>query len=99
MTRLKKIFIRIGKWFKENITRKSFLICLLVAEAIFWSPCIVTCVLAIVISHWYWTIFTAIIVFWSGPFTPAVPLQLALALVIETVYRKIHRRKQNKSSG
>lgn len=92
MTRLKKIFIRIGKWFKENITRKSFLICLLIAEAIFWSPCIVTCVLAIVISPWYWTIFTAIIVFWTGPFTPAVPLQLAFALVIEKIYFIIWRK-------
>ena len=86
-------------WVRNNITRKSYLICLLIAEVIFWLPNIVTAILAITVSKWFWTIFTAIIVFWSGPFTPAVPLQLALALVIETVYRKIHRRKQNKSSG
>ena len=95
---IKKLLTTIGQWIKNNITRKSYLICLLIAEVIFWLPNIVTAILAITVSKWFWTIFTAIIVFWSGPFTPAVPLQLALALVIEKIYFII-RRKTNGRKG
>lgn len=86
MVMLRRLIKKIINWIKNNITRKSYLICLLIAEVIFWLPNIVTAILAITVSKWFWTIFTAIIVFWSGPFTPAVPLQLALALVIEKIY-------------
>ena len=93
---IKKLLTTIGQWIKNNITRKSYLICLLIAEVIFWLPNIVTAILAITVSKWFWTIFTAIIVFWSGPFTPAVPLQLALALVIEKIYFIIRRNHNDR---
>ena len=66
----------------------------MIAEVVFWSPCLVTCVLAWVISPWYWTAFAAIVAFWSGPFTPAIPLQFGLALAIEKIYFKIRSRRQ-----
>lgn len=93
---IKKLLTTIGQWIKNNITRKSYLICLLIAEVIFWLPNIVTAILAITVSKWFWTVFTAIIVFWSGPFTPAVPLQLALALVIENIYFIIRRNHNDR---
>ena len=100
LNKIKSIFRRLGHWLRQNITRKSFLICLIIAEVVFWSPCAVCAALAILISPWYWTAFSAIIVFWSGPFTPAVPLQVALALGIEQIYVKIKkRRSQHKEGG
>lgn len=63
---------------------------LLVAEAIFWSPCIVTGLLAITVNPWWWTACGAVIAFWAGPFTPAMPLQFALAVALKGAARGIH---------
>lgn len=81
------------KWLRKNVFNKEMFIFVLIAEAIFWSPCIVTGLLALMVNKWYWTVFTAICVFWAGPFTPAVPLQLALALALKKLWHKLHNRK------
>lgn len=68
----------------------------IIAELIFWSPVIVTAILALVISPWWWTVVTAIILFWTGPFTPAVPLQIALALSLKLIVTRIKRHNMYK---
>ena len=75
------------------------LLWIIIAEIIFWSPCIITGILAITVNQWWWTAFGAIIAFWSGPFTPAVPIQLALAAGLKGIYRKIKRKKENEQSN
>ena len=72
------------------------IIYILVAETIFWSPVIVTALLALIINPWSWTICSAIMIFWAGPFTPAVPLQLGLAIGLKTIVNKIRKRNQPK---
>ena len=72
------------------------IIYILVAETIFWSPVIVTALLALIINPWFWAICSAIILFWSGPFTPAVPLQLGLAIGLKAIVNKIGKRNQPK---
>ena len=79
---------RLWKWLRENVLNKEMFLYVLIAEAIFWSPCIVTGILAITISPNYWVAFGAICAFWAGPFTPAVPLQLGLAVLLKKIFNK-----------
>lgn len=85
------------KWIKQTFLNKEMLVYVLIAEALFWSPCIVTAILAVTISRWWWTAFGSICAFWAGPFTPAVPLQLGLAVSLKTIHSKIKRRKNDNS--
>lgn len=71
------------------------IIYVLIAELIFWSPVIITALLALIINPWFWTICSAIMLFWAGPFTPAVPLQIALAIGIKTIVNKLRRKKKD----
>ena len=72
------------------------IIYILIAEVIFWSPVIITALLALIINPWFWTVTSAIMIFWAGPFTPAVPLQLGLAIGLKTIVNKIRKRNQYK---
>lgn len=83
------------QWLRKNVLNKSMFFSVCLAELIFWSPCIVTAILGIFVNSWYWTAFGAICAFWAGPFTPAVPLQLALAVAIKKLINKIKKVKDD----
>lgn len=90
--KLKKIWM----WLRKTVLNKNMILAFLIAELIFWSPCIVTGVLAITVNEWWWTVFTTIIIFWCGPLTPAVPLQIGLAVFIKKIINiTTNRRKRN----
>lgn len=84
---------RCWRWLKSNVFTKDMILWILLSEIIFWSPVIVCAILAIIFNPWYWTAVSAIILFWSAPFTPAMPLQLALACGMKTIYNK--KKKQD----
>lgn len=90
--RLKKAWT----WLRKNVFNKEMLVWVIIAEAIFWSPCIVTGFLAITVNKWWWTAFGVVITFWAAPFTPAMPLQLALAVGLKKLYHTIKKRKNKK---
>lgn len=52
-----------------------------------------TALLALIINPWWWTAVSVIIAFWAGPFTPAVPLQIALALGLKKIHDVIKKRR------
>lgn len=79
---------------RTNLLNKETIIFALVGELIFWSPVIVTAILALMIDPWWWTATTSIIVFWAGPFTPAVPLQIALIFGIKKIFTKKPLKKE-----
>lgn len=83
-------------WLRKNIINKENLLGAIIAEAIFWSPCIVTGLLAIFFSSWWWTAFWGVIVFWAGPFTPALPLQLGLIIAVNKILKKWRKRKNER---
>lgn len=83
-------------WLRKNILNKECLLGALIAETIFWLPCIVTGLLAILCSSWWWTAFWAIIGFWAGPFTPALPLQLGLIMAVNKILNKWRKTKNDK---
>lgn len=84
MSKWKKTWL----WLRKNVFNKEMLIYVLISEAIFWSPCIVSGILAITVNAWWWTVFGAICAFWAGPFTPAMPLQFALAILIKKIFER-----------
>lgn len=93
MKKIKKAF----KWLRKHILNKETFIYLCIAEAIFWSPCIIVALLAVIINPWWWTVFAAICLFWSGPFTPAIPLQIALTLFIKKILTKRKNKNMSKT--
>ena len=93
---MKQKLINLWKWLRKNVLNKKMIIYVLIAELIFWSPVIITAILALVIDPWFWTATSAIMLFWAGPFTPAVPLQIALALAIKGIVYKIRKHKEKK---
>lgn len=60
---------------------------------------IVTGILAITVNKYFWTVFTAYWLFWAGPFTPATPLQIGLALLLKKLFSKKHDNINNDSVG
>lgn len=87
--------MRIWRWLRENILNKNMLLWFIIAELIFWSPCIVLAILALYNPYW-WTIVGAICLFWAGPFTPAVTLQLGLTILLKKIFGS--RRKEDKDN-
>ena len=88
-TKLKKCW----RWLRANAFTKDMFIWILLAELIFWSPVIVCGILAIVVNPWWWSAASTIIIFWSAPFTPAMPLQCGLAATLKVIYNKRKKRR------
>lgn len=70
----------------------------LIAELIFWSPVLVCSILALTINPWFWTASGSIIAFWAGPFTPAVPLQIGLAIFLKKLWQIIRKKWHKKET-
>ncbi len=91
MGKVKERTRKVWCWLRKNALNKQMIVYVLIAEAIFWSPCVVTALLALIVNPWWWSAFGAICAFWAGPFTPAVPLQIALAVAIKKI---VERKKK-----
>lgn len=79
---------RAWHWLRKNVLNKQMIVYVLIAEVMFWSPCVVTALLALMVNPWWWTVFGAICAFWAGPFTPAVPLQIGLAFLLKKIVKR-----------
>ena len=91
MGKVKERTKKVWQWLRKNALNKQMIVYVFIAEAIFWSPCVVTALLALIVNPWWWTAFGAICAFWAGPFTPAVPLQIGLAVLIKKI---VERKKK-----
>lgn len=61
----------------------------LMAETIFWIPVWLPTLLYFILKiEWLWTISVSVVIFWSGPFTPAIGLQLAFIALFERWFTK-----------
>ena len=99
MGKIKERNKKVWQWLKKNVFVKEMIVYVLIAEAIFWSPCIVSGILAVTVSAWYWTVFGAVCAFWAGPFTPAVPLQLGLAILIKKIVEGEKNENKHRHKG
>jgi hypothetical protein len=66
----------------------------LIAELIFWSPLIITFILSL-FNPWWWTAVSGILLFWAGPFTPAIPIQISLIFLIKKIFKKFKKGDNN----
>ncbi len=94
MAKIKEKLKKTWRWLRANAINKEMIVYILISELIFWSPCIVCAFLAITVNAWWWTAFGAICAFWAGPFTPAVPLQIGLAVLIKKIFKR--KKYENK---
>ena len=95
--KLKKLWI----WLRKEVLNKGMLVWLIIAEAIFWSPCIAGAILGSVVNSWYYTICGVYAAFWAGPFTPAIPSQIGLAYGLKKMaegIKKFRRRKKGEEN-
>lgn len=76
--KLKKLWM----WLRKEVLNKQMIIWVIIAELIFWSP-LIFCFVCAFFNPWWWTGVSAILLFWTGPFTPAVPLQIGLAICLK----------------
>ena len=83
MSKFKEKLTKFWAWLRKTIINKEMLLAFLIAEIIFWSPCIILAILAETINPWFWTAFTAVVIFWSAPLTPGWALQIALAIFLK----------------
>ena len=83
----------IWQWFKREIWKPDMIVFLLIAETIFWSPVIITFIMGLFNPYWFISV-GAIIAFWAGPFTPAMPLQMSLAYGLKKLYQKVFKCKK-----
>lgn len=93
LERIKTKLKECWRWLRANVFTKDMFIWILLAELIFWSPVIVCGILAIVVNPWWWSAASTIIIFWSAPFTPAMPLQFGLAATLKVIYNKRKKRR------
>lgn len=96
---MKQQLQKFWQWLKREILNKQMLLWFIIAEVIFWTPCIVGAVLGILVNGWYWTICTVYIGFWVAPLTPAIPLQIGLAYGLKKLADLIKRKKKNKEEN
>lgn len=85
---------RLWKWLRKNVLNRGMIVYVLIAECIFWSPVIVTAILAIIVNKWFWSVTSAILLFWAGPLTPAIPLQIGLALAIKGIVHRVRNSRR-----
>lgn len=91
-TTLKEKIKHLWAWLRKKVFNKDMLLAFIIAELIFWSPCIVLFILAITVNPWFWTGVTAIFVFWTAPLTPGWALQLAMAVFIKKMIDRFHKK-------
>ena len=91
MTKIKEKLIKFWAWLRKTVINKDMLLAIILAELIFWLPCIIVVVLAVAVDPMWWAVFGAIVLFWCAPFTPGWAIQIGLALIIKRVITRLKK--------
>lgn len=90
------VWKKIWNFLRREIFNKECILGALIVEIIFWTPVWVPVLINFITGNpWWLTISGAVCLFWAGPFTPAIPLQLALIAAINKLIKKIKERRKN----
>ena len=81
---MKQFVMRILHELKDPLNVIVYVVVLL----LFFSPAIVGYILSFV-NPWHLTWANAYLLFWAGPFTPAIPIQLAITFTIARALRRL----------
>lgn len=87
--------IDLFKWIWKECKDWRTLVIFCIVWCFVMSPMIVGYILYLITKNaWHLTYANAWILFWAGPFTPAIPLCIALTLGIKNIF---HKSKNNKN--
>lgn len=92
MTTFKEKIKKAWAWLRKTVFNRDMLLAFVITEVIFWSPCAIFAILAATVNPWFWTAFTAVILFWSAPFTPGWAIQIAMAIFIKKRIDRFHEK-------
>jgi hypothetical protein len=91
--------IRLEKWYiwlKKNIFIKEMFIYIVIAALIFYIPLWIFIYYGKLTGNDYlYGLGIAYVAFWAGPFTPTIPIILAIAIFLKQIIKKIYHRKED----
>lgn len=83
------------KWLKENIFVKDMFVYILLAAIIFYIPLWLFIYYAIITDNDYlYGLGFAYVAFWAGPFTPTIPIILAIAVFLKQIIKFIQGKRR-----
>ena len=83
------------KWLKENILVKEMFVYILFAAIIFYIPLWLSIFFGITEGNiGLYGVGLAWVAFWAGPFTPTIPIILAIAVFLKQVVKWIGQKKE-----
>lgn len=91
--RLKAFFVWLFKQLRDKTNIVIFFSVFLVLSCEVWIPYLIAIITGI---EWWWAVGSACLAFWLAPFTPFVPLCLALTAAVRKIYDKIKNKKDKK---
>ena len=94
---LKQRLKGLWQWLRQNFLNRTMIVPTVLGELTFWSPLIVTGLLALIVSPNYWAVFGAIYTFWVW-ILPAIPIQLAFIALYAFIYKKLKRVKKGNTN-
>jgi hypothetical protein len=81
------------KWLKENIFVKDMFLYILVAAIIFYIPTWVLFIYGFISGEEYlFGIGAGYILVWAGPFTPTIPVILAIAVFLKQLVKRFRKK-------
>lgn len=87
--KLKEKFINLIKWIWNECKDYRTLIIFIIVWLILMSPIFVGYILYFISDKaWHLTYANAWILFWAGPFTPAIPLCLTVTFAVKKIIKK-----------
>ena len=82
------------KWLLRTLGDRTniviFLIVFLVVSCEVWIPYLIAIITGI---EWWWAVGSTCWAFWLAPFTPFIPLCIALTAAVRKIYDKIKKKK------
>ena len=94
---LRKLWTKVKnfvKWLLKTLGDKTniiiFVIVLLVVSCEVWIPYLIAIITG---NEWWWAVGSACWAFWLAPFTPFIPLCIALTAAVRKICDKIKKKK------
>ena len=91
VNKIKNFWIWLWKQLKDWRNFVIFIIVVMVVSCEVWIPYIFALITK---NAWWWTIGSACWAFWLAPFTPFIPLCIAITFGIRKLLNKIKERKK-----